>query len=72
MTLKDWMPIYLKSPTFGITYTLLQTLELYFQTLKHTHYKCIGSNTCASLATPPAWRWPSKQYRKLPYDLPLS
>ena len=37
MKLKDLIPIYFESPTSGTTYTLLQTLELYFQTLKHTH-----------------------------------
>ena len=35
--LTDWIPIYFESPTSGTTYTHLQTLELYFQTLKHTH-----------------------------------
>ena len=68
----DYTTIYFESPTSGTTYTLVQTLGLYFQTLKHTHYKCIGSNTSARLATPPAWRWPGKQYRKPPYELALS
>ena len=35
--LTNWMPIYFESLTSGTTYTLPQTLELYFQTLKHTH-----------------------------------
>ena len=34
MKLEDWIPIYFESLTSGITSTLLQTLELYFQTLK--------------------------------------